>query len=51
MEQAIDYVDDVEKSLEEKNIQELIAQLWNSWVRANGRFSNWAGIEDCLIKK
>lgn len=26
MEQAIDYVDDVEKSLEEKNIQELIAQ-------------------------
>ena len=30
MEQAIDYVDDVEKSLEEKNIQELIAQLWNS---------------------
>ena len=26
MEQAIDYVDDVEKSLEEKNIKELIAQ-------------------------
>ena len=26
MEQAVDYVDDVEKSLEEKNIQELIAQ-------------------------
>lgn len=26
MEQAIDYVDDVEKSLEEKNIQELIAR-------------------------
>lgn len=32
MEQAVDYVDDVEKSLEEKNIQELIAQALEQFM-------------------
>ena len=41
MEQAIDYVDDVEKSLEEKNIQELIAQAFGTAESApTGEFSN-----------